>query len=73
MVVLFTSDFKCPSGILARLLSLVGHIAFKQLIHLDSSVHNELKRREAIQEQKDEGKKREKEKEKQKKKSKDKV
>ena len=65
----------CPSGILARLLSVVGHIAFKQLYHLDVSTNNELKRRESIQEEKKDGKKRkelEKEKEK-KRKSKDKV
>ncbi len=53
-----------PSGILARLLSIVGHVAFKQLYHLDVSINNELKRRENIQEEKkgkkksDKGKKR---------------
>ena len=65
----------CPSGILARLLSIVGHIAFKQLYHLDVSTNNELKRRESIQEEKKDGKKRkelEREKEK-KRKSKEKV
>lgn len=41
------------SGVLARLLSLVGHVALRQLVHLDLSVFGEMKRRRAIQEQKD--------------------
>lgn len=41
------------SGMLARLLSLVGHVALRQLVHLDLSVFGEMKRRRAIQEQKD--------------------
>ncbi|XP_052287084.1 condensin complex subunit 1-like isoform X2 [Dreissena polymorpha] len=41
------------SGVLARLLSLVGHVALRQLVHLDLAVFGEMKRRRAIQEQKD--------------------
>jgi condensin complex subunit 1 len=41
------------SGVLARLLSLVGHVALRQLVHLDVAVFGEMKRRRAIQEQKD--------------------
>ncbi|KAL4220856.1 meiotic chromosome condensation [Mactra antiquata] len=41
------------SGVLARLLSLVGHVALRQLVHLDVSVFGEMKRRRAIQERKD--------------------
>lgn len=68
-----SNGIHCPSGILARLLSVVGHVAFKQLYHLDVSINNELKRRESILEEKKDGrKKKEMEKEK-KRKSKDKV
>ena len=41
------------SGILARLVQLVGHVALRQLVHLDLSVFGEMKRRRAIQEQKE--------------------
>ncbi|XP_053379231.1 condensin complex subunit 1-like [Mercenaria mercenaria] len=41
------------SGVLSRLLSLVGHVALRQLVHLDVAVFGEMKRRRAIQEQKD--------------------
>ncbi|KAJ8320625.1 hypothetical protein KUTeg_002212 [Tegillarca granosa] len=40
------------SVILTRLLSVVGHVAFRQLVHLDTSVFGELKRRHAVQESK---------------------
>ena len=68
-----SSGVYCPSGILARLLSIVGHIAFKQLYHLDVSINNEMKRRENIQEEKKDGKKRKEIEKEKKRKSKDKV
>ncbi|KAK3602734.1 hypothetical protein CHS0354_017179 [Potamilus streckersoni] len=42
----------CPSGLLVRLISIVGHVALKQVIHLDVAVFGELKRRRAFQEDK---------------------
>jgi hypothetical protein len=38
--------------ILTRLISVAGHVAFRQMVHLDTFVFGELKRRRAIQEQK---------------------
>ena len=46
------SKVSYASGVLARLLSLVGHVALRQLVHLDVEVFGEMKRRRAIQEQK---------------------
>ncbi|XP_071110071.1 condensin complex subunit 1-like [Haliotis cracherodii] len=42
---------ECGSGLLTRLLSLAGHMALKQLVHLDVSVFGEVKRRLAVQEE----------------------
>ena len=47
-----SSTISYASGVLARLLSLVGHVALRQLVHLDVEVFGEMKRRRAIQEQK---------------------
>lgn len=41
-----------PSFMLARFLALIGHVAMKMLIHLEFSILNELKRRDALQEEK---------------------
>ncbi|XP_067659519.1 condensin complex subunit 1-like [Haliotis asinina] len=41
----------CSSVHLTRLLSLAGHVALKQLVHLDVSVFGEVKRRLAVQEE----------------------
>lgn len=38
--------------ILTRLITFAGHVAFRQMVHLDTYVFGELKRRRAIQEQK---------------------
>lgn len=38
--------------ILTRLIALAGQVAFRQMVHLDTYVFGELKRRRAIQEQK---------------------
>ena len=40
----------CPSHVLARLLALAGHIALRQVVHLDASVLGEMKRRERVKE-----------------------
>ncbi|XP_052761140.1 condensin complex subunit 1-like isoform X1 [Mya arenaria] len=47
------SSASFASGVLSRLLSLVGHVALRQLVHLDLAVFGEMKRRRAIQEQKE--------------------
>lgn len=39
-----------PSGVITRMLSVLGHIALKQLVHLDCSIFGEMKRRNAAQE-----------------------
>ena len=53
-----TGPFTCGSGVLTRLLSLAGHVALRQLVHLDNSIFGELKRRRNLQEeQKDKEKK----------------
>ncbi|XP_072757251.1 condensin complex subunit 1 [Anoplolepis gracilipes] len=36
------------SAILSKLLYIIGHVAIKQMIHLDMSVYKELKRRDAV-------------------------
>lgn len=41
---------KCPVFILERLVALIGHVAFRQWIHLDKKVFRELKRRNRIRE-----------------------
>ncbi|KAI8500241.1 meiotic chromosome condensation [Branchiostoma belcheri] len=40
----------CSSGVLSRLLALLGHCALRQLVHLDVALSGELKRRRMIQE-----------------------
>ncbi|XP_032230454.1 condensin complex subunit 1 [Nematostella vectensis] len=40
----------CPSAVLARFLTVVGHVALRQLIHLDVTILREIKRRQGIQE-----------------------
>ncbi|VDL41819.1 unnamed protein product [Hymenolepis diminuta] len=47
-----------PSFILARFIALAGHVALKILVHLEFSVLNEIKRREALQEENKNAKKR---------------
>ncbi|KAK3104798.1 hypothetical protein FSP39_010318 [Pinctada imbricata] len=42
----------CASSVLTRLISLAGHVAFRQMVHLDTHIFGELKRRRAIQEHK---------------------
>ena len=46
----------CQPKVLARVLFVVGHVAFQQLVHLDVSVLSELKRRHRIQEEEKEKK-----------------
>ncbi|XP_015587406.1 condensin complex subunit 1 [Cephus cinctus] len=41
-----------PAPLLARLLYLVGHIAIRQMVHLDTAVYKELKRRNELREMK---------------------
>ena len=48
------SKLGCPAAILTRLLSLAGHVALRQLVHLDMDVFGEIKRRQAVQEERDE-------------------
>ena len=40
----------CPSYVLARFLAAAGHIALKQVVHLETSVLGEIKRRERLKE-----------------------
>ncbi len=40
----------CPSYVLARFLAAAGHIALQQVIHLETSVLGEIKRRERLKE-----------------------
>jgi hypothetical protein len=47
----------CPAKSLTRLVSLAGHCALRQLIHLDVAVFGELKRRHQIQEEQEIAKK----------------
>ncbi|XP_076281904.1 condensin complex subunit 1-like isoform X2 [Lasioglossum baleicum] len=37
-----------PSYILSKLFYIIGHIAVKQMVHLDTSIYKELKRRDAL-------------------------
>ncbi|XP_076282236.1 CAP-D2 condensin subunit isoform X2 [Lasioglossum baleicum] len=37
-----------PSYILSKLFYIIGHIAIKQMVHLDTSIYKELKRRDAL-------------------------
>uniref|UniRef100_A0A183AUH0 Cnd1 domain-containing protein n=1 Tax=Echinostoma caproni TaxID=27848 RepID=A0A183AUH0_9TREM len=43
----------CPAFILTRFLALIGHMCLKQLVHLESSVLHELKRRALIKEERE--------------------
>ncbi|KAF6776803.1 hypothetical protein AHF37_03696 [Paragonimus kellicotti] len=43
----------CPSFYLSRFLALAGHCCLKQLVHLESTVLTELKRRAALKEERD--------------------
>ena len=43
-----SSEHTVSSFLLSKLLYLIGHIAIKQMVHLDTSVYKELKRRDAI-------------------------
>ena len=40
----------CQSSVLARFLSLAGHVALRQLVHLEGEVLGEIKRRQRVQE-----------------------
>ena len=51
-----STSFTCQPKVLARVLFVVGHVAFQQLAHLDVSVLSELKRRHRIQEEEKEKK-----------------
>lgn len=48
---------KITFGLLARFLHLIGHISIKQMVHLDTSVYKELKRRSNLRELKRNSKK----------------
>ena len=43
-----SSEHTVSSFLLSKLLYLIGQIAIKQMVHLDTSVYKELKRRDAI-------------------------
>ncbi|THD21068.1 Condensin complex subunit 1 [Fasciola hepatica] len=43
----------CPAFILSRFLALAGHMCLKQLVHLESSVFHELKRRALLKEERE--------------------
>lgn len=43
----------CPAFILSRFLALAGHTCLKQLVHLESSVLHELKRRALLKEERE--------------------
>lgn len=49
----------CNSSVLARFLFLCGHVALRQLVHLDVNILKEIKRRQAIQENENEEKRKE--------------
>ena len=51
------SPKSCPSYILARFLAAAGHIALQQVVHLETSVLGEIKRRERLKEDSKGGKK----------------
>ena len=42
------SPFSCQSGVLARFLSVSGHVALCQLVHLEGGVLGEIKRRQEV-------------------------
>ncbi|XP_034178146.2 condensin complex subunit 1-like isoform X3 [Osmia lignaria lignaria] len=44
----FDSELPVPFLLLAKLLYVVGHIAIREMVHLDTSVYKELKRRDVI-------------------------
>ena len=41
---------ECSSAVLSRLLAFAGHVALRQLIHLDGDTFGEMTRRNAVQE-----------------------
>lgn len=43
-----SSENTVPFFLISKLLYLVGHISIKQMVHLDTSVYKELKRRDTI-------------------------
>lgn len=43
-----SSQHEVPFFLLSKFLYLIGHVAIKQMVHLDTSVYKELKRRDAI-------------------------
>lgn len=45
-----SSPTSCHAGILARFLSLSGHVALRHMVHLDVGVLGEIKRRQVIEE-----------------------
>lgn len=45
-------DKKLTGVILSRLVYMIGHIAIRQLVHLDTVVYKELKRRNALRDKK---------------------
>ena len=45
-----SAPFSCPSYVLARFLAAAGHIALQQVVHLETSVLGEIKRRERLKE-----------------------
>ncbi|XP_022241936.1 condensin complex subunit 1-like [Limulus polyphemus] len=49
-----TSKLRLESAVLARFLSFAGHVALQHLVYLDVSVFTEIKRRQFVQEQKNE-------------------
>lgn len=46
-----------PAFLLTRFIALAGHVALKMLVHLEFAVLNEMKRREAVQEEAKQGRK----------------
>ena len=40
----------CHAGVLARFLSLSGHVALRHMVHLDVGILGEIKRRQVIEE-----------------------
>ena len=44
------SQTTCHAGVLARFLSLSGHVALRHMVHLDVGVLGEIKRRQVIEE-----------------------
>ena len=45
-----SSPTTCHAGVLARFLSLSGHVALRHMVHLDVGVLGEIKRRQVIEE-----------------------